>query len=193
MPASTGRPAPSRPIDPGSGASPEPTGGVRWLDDEEKRAWLALLEVSTGLFELLDRDLKGLAELTLEDYEILHLLSEADEQRLRVGQLVDRMLASRTRLSQRIDRLTRRDLVRRERCPDDGRAINVVLTDEGQRLLADVAPEHLLSVRARVFDHLTRTDVISLGRSLEKLAHSIRERRGRHALPAAPDRGASAE
>ncbi len=149
----------------------------RWLDDDERRAWLGLLEATSGLFELIDRDLKAMAELTMEDYEILHLLSEAEDRRLRVGALAERMLASRTRLSQRIDRLGRRGLVRRERCEEDGRAINVVLTDEGHRLLVEIAPRHLQSVRERFFDHLTRTDVTSLGRSLDKVVRSLREQR----------------
>ncbi len=156
-----------------NGAADEPN----WLDEDERRAWLGLLEVTSGLFELLDRDLKAMAEITMEDYEILHLLSEADDRRLRVGALSERMLASRTRLSQRIDRLGRRGLVRRERCPEDGRAINVVLTDEGYELLAAIAPKHLRSVRGRLFDHLTRTDVTSLGRSLDKVVRSLREQR----------------
>jgi DNA-binding MarR family transcriptional regulator len=163
-------PSSARPDPPPPTTNPD----VAWLDDEEKRAWLALLEVGTGLFELLDRDLKAMAGITLEDYEILHLLSAADQHRLRVGELANRMLASRTRLSQRIDRLAKRGLVRRERCPEDGRAINVVLTDEGEDLLVRTAPRHLVSVRSRVFDHLTRTDVTSLGRSLDKLVESIR-------------------
>ncbi len=168
----TNDPAPaSVPVD----ASAGDDGEIRWLDDDERRAWLALLEVGTGLFQLLDRDLKALAELTLEDYEILHLLSEAPERSLRVGELVDRMLASRTRLSQRLDRLGHRGLVRRERCPVDKRAINVILTDDGLALLERIAPQHLRSVRHRLFDHLTRTDVAGLGRSLDKVVRGLRE------------------
>lgn len=155
------------------------TDEVVWLDDDERRAWLALLEVTTGMVELLDRDLKELGDVTLEDYEVLHLLSESEDRSLRVGRLVERMLASRTRTSQRIDRLARRGLVRRERCPEDGRAINVILTDEGWTLLDSIAPDHLRSVRARLFDHLTRSDVVSLGRSLGKVAEASRAARPR--------------
>ncbi len=150
---------------------------VEWLDDDERRAWLALLEVGTGLFELLDQDLKRLGGVTLEDYEVLHLLSDTDDHRLRVGELATRMMASRTRLSQRIDRLAGRGLVRRERCPEDGRAIHVILTDEGRALLERIAPAHLRSVRTRLFDHLTRTDVSSMGRSLDKVALALRRQR----------------
>lgn len=171
------RSASHRPTGSDDGRRSSPAEDVDWLDPEEQRAWLALLEVTTGLFELLDQDLKAIGGVTLEDYEILHLLSEAEDRRLRVGELVGLMLASRTRLSQRIDRLVKRDLLRRERCPADGRAINVILTDEGLALLTRVAPLHLASVRRRVFDHLTRTDVNALGRSLDKLADAVRSQR----------------
>lgn len=184
MPTRSARPR-SRPE-----PSDRPTGpDVDWLDEEEKRAWLALVEVGTGLFELLDQDLKAAANLTLEDYEILHLLSEADDLRLRVGELSDRMLASRTRLSQRIDRLGRRGLVRRERCREDKRAINVILTDEGHDLLVRTAPEHLRSVRRRVFDQLTHTDVVALGRTLDKLVRSVHEQRAARSRPTAEPLG----
>ena len=163
-----------------SGGPPRPApqpDDVAWLDETEKRAWLALLEVGSGLFELISRDLKAVSGLTLEDYEILHLLSESPCRRLRIGELADRMLASRTRLSQRIDRLSERGILRRERCPEDGRAINVILTDDGLGLLTEIAPLHLVSVRERVFDHLTRRDVKAVGASLEKLARYLHEQR----------------
>jgi DNA-binding MarR family transcriptional regulator len=163
---------------PAEAPGPGDDAAVAWLDEAEKRAWMALLEVGSGLFDLLSRDLKAMSGLALEDYEILHLLSEAPQRRLRIGELADRMLASRTRLSQRIDRLTERGILRRERCPEDGRAINVILTDQGRDLLAEIAPRHLLTVRRRVFDHLTRRDVVAIGSSLEKLGRYLHEQRG---------------
>lgn len=151
---------------------------VRWLDETERRAWWALLEVGGGLFDLISADLKETAGLTLEDYEVLHLLSQEPERHLRVGALADMMLASRTRLSQRLDRMTERGFVRRERCSEDGRAINVVLTDAGWDLLVEIAPSHLASVRARVFDHLEPKDVAGIATSLEKLAQYLHDERG---------------
>lgn len=150
---------------------------TRWLDDAEQRAWWALLEVGSGLFDLLSAGLKDIAGLTLDDYEVLHLLSQADERRMRIGELADTMLTGRTRLSQRIDRLTQRGWVRRDRCPDDGRVVWVLLTDEGFGFLAAIAPQHLEHVRSHVFDHLTRTDVDDLGRSLGKIAQHLHDER----------------
>lgn len=144
-----------------------------WLDEDEQRAWWALLMVGSGLFDTLTADLKAAAELTLEDYEVLHLLSQESEHSLRVGALADAMLASRTRLSQRLDRLGDRGLVRREPCPHDGRAINVVLTEDGWSLLQRIAPLHLESVRRHTFDHLTPSDVKAIARGLDKIAEHL--------------------
>ncbi len=149
----------------------------QWLDEDEKLAWWAMLEVGSGLFDALSADLKAVADLTLEDYEVLHLLSLEETRSLRVGSLATTMLASRTRLSQRIDRLCTRGLVRRERCPEDGRAINVVLTDEGWQLLKRIAPLHLQSVRRHTFDHLSKADVRALAKGLDKVAAHLRELR----------------
>lgn len=149
----------------------------RWLDSDEQRAWWALLEVGSGLFDTISIELKQLADLTLDDYEVLHLLSQEPDRRLRVGELADLMLTGRTRLSQRIDRLTERGWVQRERCPEDRRAIWVVLTDAGHDFLVSVAPSHLEHVRSHVFDHLTPTDVRHLGQSLTKIAQHLHDRR----------------
>lgn len=157
------------------------TTDVRWLDATEQRAWWALLEVGSGLFDLLTAELKETADLTLDDYEVLHLLSQEPEHRMRVGELADAMLSSRTRLSQRLDRLTERGWIERVKCPEDGRAINVVLTPSGYDFLVELAPSHLDHVREHVFDHLTTSDVDALGRSLGKLAqhlHDVRQPSG---------------
>ncbi len=153
------------------------SGETRWLDDAEQRAWWALLEVGSGLFDLLSAGLKDVAGLTLDDYEVLHLLSQAEQRRMRIGELADTMLTGRTRLSQRIDRLTERGWVRRDRCPDDGRVVWVLLTEPGRDFLVSIAPQHLQHVRAHVFDHLTRTDIDDLGRSLGKIAQHLHDER----------------
>lgn len=158
---------------------PDPVDEPAWLDEREQRAWWALLEVGSGLMELISQELRATGDLVLEDYEVLHLLSQADGRRLRIGDLSDTMLASRTRLSQRIDRLSERGWVERRPCEEDRRAIWVVLTDEGYDTLAGLAPLHVGHVRRHVFDHLTATDVDHLGTSLTKIARHLHEERRR--------------
>jgi len=166
-------------------ASSDETTETAWLNDDEQCAWWALLEVGSGLFDALSCDLRATADLTLEDYEVLHLLSEQDARSLRIGTLAEMMLASRTRLSQRIDRMATRGLVKREPCPEDGRAINVVLTDAGYDLLVEIAPIHLESVRRLTFDHLTSADVKALGSGLSKVAQHLHEVRASPSRPSA--------
>ncbi len=149
----------------------------RWLDDNEQSAWWALLEVGSGLFDALDADLRQRADLALEDYEVLHLLSISEHRSMRVGELADEMLSSRTRLSQRLDRLGERGLVEKRRCPQDRRAVDVLLTDSGMDLLERTAPGHVEWVRENVFDLLTRSDVDAIARSLGKLAQHLHDRR----------------
>lgn len=151
---------------------------VDWLTEAEMRAWWALLEVGSGLFDAVSSDLKQGAGLTLEDYEVLHLLSIQEDRSLRVGALADHMLSSRTRLSQRLDRMAERGLVERRRCVNDGRAIDVFLLTPGYDLLVNVAPLHLASVRRLVFDHLDAEDVEAVAVGLEKVAKYLHSERG---------------
>lgn len=157
----------------------EPTASTepRWLDDAEAQAWWAMLEVSSGLFDLISAGLKEIGGITLDDYEVLHLLSQADDRRMRIGDLADTMLTGRTRLSQRIDRLADRGWVERVPCSEDRRAIWVHLTDDGFELLRSIAPQHVEHVRRHVFDQLDRRDVEHIGTSLSKIAQYLHDRR----------------
>ena len=150
---------------------------IEWLDAHEKRAWMAMLEVGSGLFAALNAHLRRSSHVTLEDYEALHFLSQEADRTLRIGVLSGKMLASRTRLSQRIDRLEARGLVLRSPSPQDGRAVNVTLTQQGLDVLEAAAPLHLEEVRRLVFDHLTDADIRSIGQSLEKVAEALRSER----------------
>ena len=150
---------------------------AKWLNQSEASAWRSLIEVSFGLFDQLSAELKAEHELTIQDYEVLHLLSEADGLSLRVGELADKMIASRTRLTQRLDRLADRDLVVKTKCPSDARAVNVELTKSGLTLLTEIAPAHVQRVRELVFDHLSATQITQLEDSLGVLADEVRHAR----------------
>ena len=76
-----------------------------WLDDDEMRLWRSYIEVSVRLVSALDARLKAAAGVSFDDYEVLVHLSEASDRRLRMAELSDRLIHSRSRLTQRIDRL----------------------------------------------------------------------------------------
>ena len=147
---------------------------TRWLDADEQRAWRAFLEASQLLFERLDRQLQRDAGLSHADYEILVRLSEADGQRLRMSELAECTLFSRSRLSHAAARLERAGMMRRQRCPSDGRGTFAVLTAKGRGVLTSVAPAHVEEVRRQVFDQLTTAQV----GELRRISDAIRERLG---------------
>ncbi|WP_324276396.1 MarR family winged helix-turn-helix transcriptional regulator [Blastococcus brunescens] len=142
------------------GASDEdPMGDVRWLDVDEQRAWRAWLYSSLLLQDRLDRDLTHETGISHAYYEILVQLSETEGRMLRMSQLADRCLSSRSRLSHAVSRLEERGWVRRQVCPDDGRGQLAVLTDEGFAALEAAAPIHVESVRTHLFDQLSPQQV----------------------------------
>jgi DNA-binding MarR family transcriptional regulator len=147
--------------------------GPRWLDDDEQRTWRTFLDVDRLLPHALDRQLQRDAGLTLADYEVLSRLSEAPERRLRMAELADATLFSRSRLSHAVTRLEARGWVERTECPDDRRGLFAHLTDAGYAVLASSAPGHVDAVRRHLFDPLTAEQAHHLGELLGLVRRSL--------------------
>jgi DNA-binding MarR family transcriptional regulator len=130
--------------------APEP----RWLDGIERDAWLSLIGVIIRLPAALDAQLQRDAGLSHFEYMVMVNLSNADDHVLRMSQLAALCHSSLSRLSHVVARLERRGWLRREPCPDDGRATLATLTDDGFAKLASAAPGHVDAVRAYVIDAL---------------------------------------
>jgi DNA-binding MarR family transcriptional regulator len=146
---------------------------VRWLDQTEMTAWRAFLKVSTRLFDQLDRELVEGHGLSLGDYEVLAILSDAPDRRLRMSELASRLMVSRSRLTHHADRLERQGLLARASCPTDRRGSFAVLTDAGAAKLVEAAPCHLDGVRQHFVDLLTPDQVATLSRALSKVADHL--------------------
>lgn len=143
---------------------------ARWLDDDEMRAWRALVVTTVRLPYQLDSDLAAQHGLGHDDYAILVNLSEAPASQLRMTELAERVLESKSRLSHHIGRLEAEGLVRRESCPVDRRGMFAVLTAKGRKRLEQAAPDHVASVRRHFIDRLDRHQLIALADALEAVA-----------------------
>jgi DNA-binding MarR family transcriptional regulator len=150
----------------GGDHAPAPSAGApeatRWLDADEQRAWRAYMYSWMLLEDRLDRELTREAGISHAYYEILVQLSETEGRALRMSELAERCLSSRSRLSHAVSRLEERGWVRRQVCAEDGRGQLAVLTDEGFAALAAAAPIHVESVRAHLFDQLSPAQVAAM-------------------------------
>ncbi|MFD9210202.1 MarR family winged helix-turn-helix transcriptional regulator [Streptomyces sioyaensis] len=134
----------------------------RWLDDEEDQAWIALVSVLMRLPAALDSQLQRDAGVSHFEYQVMAGLSLAPERTLRMSELAAFVEGSLPRLSQVVGRLEKRGWVHRSPDPTDGRYTVATLSDEGYDRVAAAAPGHVETVRASVFDALTRAQVRQL-------------------------------
>src|ERR1700712_1942619 len=160
---------------------------TRWLDEEEQRTWRAFLSATQLLFDQLDRELQRDAKIPHAYYEILVRLSEAPGRTLRMSQLADSTLSSRSRLSHAVSRLEESGWVERQSCPTDRRGQLAVLTEKGFAALASAAPTHVEGVRSHVFDPLSPEQRAALRDISETLLNPLvseRKAKGQSAGPA---------
>ena len=146
---------------------------TKWLSPDEQRSWLAFISAWTLLNHQLNTDLQSQHGLTIADYEILVRLSETEGQRMRMSELADATLASRSRLSHQVGRMETAGLVTREECAEDRRGSFAVLTEAGWQALVAAAPTHVTGVRANLVDVLSKSEFKALGDACQKIAASI--------------------
>ena len=163
----------------------------RWLDDEERATWLALVSVMVRLPAELDRQLQRDAGISHFEYQVMAILSEAPERTLRMSVLGELTEGSLPRLSQVVGRLERKGWVYRSPDPTDGRYTLAHLTDDGRDKVVASAPGHVEAVRRLVFDPLSATQLGQLRSIMTRLARTL-DPEGRRAAPldrsSAPDR-----
>jgi DNA-binding MarR family transcriptional regulator len=146
----------------------------RWLNAAEMKAWRRYIIASRRLLEALDSDLEG-HDLSMADYEILAQLSDAPERKMRMSELAEIALLSRSRLSHRMKVMEKAGWVKREACPSDKRGYFAVMTPKGWKAIVAAAPDHVESVRARFVDHLSKTDQEIISTIFLRVEDSLRK------------------
>jgi DNA-binding MarR family transcriptional regulator len=146
---------------------------TRWLNSEERAAWIRLAAVLERLPGLLETQLTKDADLTHFEYWVLAMLSEAPNETLRMSDLAALTSASLPRLSHVVSRLEGRGILKRVPCPSDRRATNARLTAAGRRKIKAAAPGHVEEVRERVIDALTPEQLACLTDSLDAILRRL--------------------
>ena len=146
---------------------------TKWLNPREMKAWRSYIIASRRLLDALDLDLAG-HDLSMADYEVLALLSEAPDRRMRMTELADLAMVSKSRLSHRMKVMEKIGWVKRQACDSDKRGSWAVMTDKGWKAIVKAAPDHVASVRNRLIDHLTAKDQEDISKIFERIQSNLR-------------------
>src|SRR5215203_6569077 len=128
-----------------------------------------MLRVHSSLTKELDAELSAEHGLPLSSYEVLLYLADAPDGRMRMSELADSVLLSRSGLTRLVDRLERQGLLKRERCESDARGLFAEITPEGRRAFAAARTTHLDGVRRVFLNRFSRDELRMLGWLWQKL------------------------
>ncbi len=138
----------------------------------ELGAWRELLRVHATLTRELDEELRRSHGLPLSSYDVLVNLESAPDHQMRMSELADAVLLSRSGLTRLVERLERDGLLARADCPDDARGSLAVLTEAGLARLAEARKTHLTGVRERFLDHFDDAELEQIGAYWQRLLPS---------------------
>ncbi len=151
------------------------TAAPETLLGQEQTTWQAYFEATRLLFEELDRRVNQDAGISLADFGLLARLAEADEFGMRMSDLADSTVSSRSRISHAVDRLETLGLVERRACPTDRRGSYASLTGSGREKLAQALPGHAETVRRHLLDQLSEEEVDGFRTSMAAVKKSLQE------------------
>lgn len=137
-------------------------------------AWRAFLQAHALLSRRLDDELRAEQSMSLAEYDALIQLAVAPERRLRMNQLADRVLLSRSGVTRLVDRLVADGLVERSACTTDARGAEAVLTRAGVARLRAASTTHLRGVERYFIEPLSEAERGALGRSLGSVIDNLR-------------------
>ncbi len=131
--------------------------------------WRALLNAHAVVMDRLTSEMKEETGLPIGWYEVLLHLAEAPTGRLRMHELAESMLSSRSALTRFVDRMETAGLVERVSCPSDRRGLEVVATDAGREMFRKAGRVHLRGIKEHFVEHMTSEEAAGLERVLKKV------------------------
>ena len=140
---------------------------------EELAVWRAFLESAWAVIDILDSELREAGEINLRWYDVLAHLEDAPDG-VRMSELADRILASKSGLTRVIDRMSEDGLVRRERPANDRRVVRVFITPAGVDALARARVVHRRGIAEHFLQHLETTDRNALTKALGQIRTHVR-------------------
>lgn len=139
------------------------------LTDGEQLVWGGFLRTHAHLIRELDDELRAGHDLPLSSYDVLTQLGSGPDEGMRMSELADAVLLSRSGLTRLVDRLARDGLIERRECPSDARGLLAVLTPKGRETLETARVTHHAGIRRLFLDRLDDDDRAALAAAWERL------------------------
>ncbi|MGI8310437.1 MarR family winged helix-turn-helix transcriptional regulator [Saccharopolyspora sp. ASAGF58] len=146
----------------------------RWLDADEMAAWNAFVEASNLIARRVEQQLREQAGLSHPQYEILVRLAAEPDGEMRMTELAQRVVTSKSGLTYQVTQLEKAGLVRRRTCDTDDRGVVAGLTGAGREKLRATAPGHVELVRANLIDVLDRDQLRAIAEGLGAVTRALR-------------------
>jgi DNA-binding MarR family transcriptional regulator len=137
-------------------------------EDPVVQAWRGLLVAHSRLVPAVEADLRAAAQIPLSWYDVLLELNAAPDRRLRMSELGQRVVLSRTRVSRVVDELAAAGLAERQPDQADGRSSFAVLTAHGKDALRRAWPVYQQAIRRHLGARLTPEQGRELAALLER-------------------------
>ena len=132
--------------------------------------WRAFLLAHARVSRRLDDELRAEHDLSFAEYDALLTIATAPDRRIRMRQLADRVLLSKSGVTRLIDRLVADGLVERDACVSDARGAEAVLTKAGLQRLRAASTTHLRGISDHFLDILDERQLAEVGRAMEAVA-----------------------
>ncbi|MFB6978103.1 MarR family winged helix-turn-helix transcriptional regulator [Streptomyces scopuliridis] len=147
----------------------------RWLTSQQKAAWDSFIRMQETLIGRLSRRVQADSGMSASDYIVLASLTERGGGRMRFLDLANLVEWEKSRMSHQVRRMTKRGLVAREECPDDGRGAFIVATPAGYKAIEEAAPVHVAHVRRLFIDALTQEELDTLARISNRVLEHMKK------------------
>ena len=132
--------------------------------------WRAFLIAHARITRRLDEELRAEHDLSLAEYDALLTIADAPDRRIRMRQLADRVILSKSGVTRLIDRLVLDGLVERRACASDARGAEAVLTQEGLDRLRRASSTHLRGIEEHFLAAVDTSDLAAIQRSMRAVA-----------------------
>lgn len=143
------------------------------LEESRRVAYKELLTGHARLLEIIDQELSNANLLPLTWYDVLVTLEYADKCELRMSDLADQVLLSRSGLTRLVDKLAQRGYVERKSCPTDRRGMNAVLTETGQRAREETWPLYSSLIQELFGSQMSDADATTLSTVMQRVTQAV--------------------